>query len=466
MTRLAWTFLRAGGALRPALLAVAGAVATALVLVAVAILLLPANPREGLFNLVAEEGLRGGTAFGTLLFVLPILLLVQQVVRLGTANRERRLAALRLAGATAGQVRRVGMVEVGLPVAAGALLGPALFLLLRATVGGSARTGGGMQTLSINSDGSTISAVSYSTGSPLDLVPTSVGPSWWMAALVIVGVAGAGTLTGALASRQVVATPLGTSRQAPRRPPRPWAGLLLAALGLVLMAVAIQVPALDDEVPAMAGILLVLVGAVLLSPWVAHRAGARVLARTSSPSRLVAAARLSADPRPAGRAAAAVGAVGLVSGACAGIEADVFVGTSGRGLDSFFVGSFLLVGAGLLVALLVSTTTLAVHAIETMVDRKRALAGLVAAGTPVSLLRDSLRQEATLTALPLALGGAAVGAALVTIVMGEFSPAGLLIAVAQVLATVLLTLVAIRTAVALVTPTLRRVATAENLRTE
>lgn len=461
--RLAWTFLRAGGALRPMLLSVAGAGATALVLVALAFALLPATPREGLFNLVSEQGLRGGTTFGTVLFVLPILLMVHQVVRLGTANRERRLAALRLAGATPGQVRVLGIVEVGLPVTLGALLGPVTFLLLRMTLGGDRGTPGGA--FAMSSDG--VAPVSWGSTSPLDLVPTTVGPSWWQAALVVVAVAGAGTLTGALASRHVLATPLGTARRAGRRPPSPWAGLVPALAGLLLMtAVAVLGGGHGDEVFGMAGILLVLLGAVLLSPWVAHRAGTRTLARTSSPARLVAAARLAADPRPAGRAAAAVGAIALVSGASAGIEADVFVGPAGQGLDPFFVGSFLLVGAGLLVALVVTTTALAVHAAESMIDRKRVLAGLVAAGMPVTVLRDSLRHEARLTALPLAVGGAVAGAVVVSVAVGEFTAAGLLVAVGQVLATVLLTSVAIRVAVRVVTPTLRRVATTENLRTE
>ena len=144
----------------------------------------------------------------------------------------------------------------------------------------------------------------------------------------------------------------------------------------------------------------------------------------------------------------------------------MFAGANGRGLDSFFLASFLIIGVGLLLALVVTTTTMAVHAAETMIDRKRVLAGLVAAGTPVGVLRDSLHQEARLTALPLATGGAVLGAALATGAEADLTAAGLLIAVGQVLLTVLLTWVAARLAVRSVMPTLRRVAAAENLRTE
>ena len=44
---------------------------------------------------VADPGVRGGTAFGTVLLTVPALALLHQAVRLGTAARERRLAALR-----------------------------------------------------------------------------------------------------------------------------------------------------------------------------------------------------------------------------------------------------------------------------------------------------------------------------------------------------------------------------------
>ena len=100
MTGLAWTLARAGGLPRMLLVAACTAVVSGLLMVAVALLLLPPQPDELLFNLVADPGVRGGTAFGTVLLTLPALMLLNQAVRLGTAARERRLAALRLAGAT------------------------------------------------------------------------------------------------------------------------------------------------------------------------------------------------------------------------------------------------------------------------------------------------------------------------------------------------------------------------------
>ena len=143
MTRLAWTFLRSAGWPRAALLAGTTALATALVLVALTMLLLPSQPAEALFALVAKPGLRWGTAFATALLVLPLLLMLNQVVRLGTATRERRLAGLRLAGATPAEVRRIGAVEVGFPVTVGAMAGPVVFALLRELFGGQRLPTGG-----------------------------------------------------------------------------------------------------------------------------------------------------------------------------------------------------------------------------------------------------------------------------------------------------------------------------------
>ena len=218
MTRLAWTLARAGGWSRMLLVAVCTAVVSGLLLVAVALLLLPENPSEVFFNLVADPGVRGGTAFGTVLVTVPALLLLHQAVRLGTAARERRLAALRLAGATPGQVRLLGALEVGIPSFAGGVLGLAVYALLRVAFGGTAY-GAAQQDV-------------YVSTPRLQLVPTTVTPAWWQVVLVVLAVTLLGVAVGALASRGLVVTPLGVTRQQRTAPPRPWGllALLLAAV--------------------------------------------------------------------------------------------------------------------------------------------------------------------------------------------------------------------------------------------
>ena len=207
MTRLAWTFLRSAGWPRAALLAGTTALATALLLVALTMLLLPSLAVEALFSLVADPGLRWGTAFATAMLVLPLLLMLNQVVRLGTATRERRLAALRLAGATPAEVRRLGALEVGFPVTVGAMAGPLVFALLRTLFGGQrVNPAAGMHVVDLTVTPPSDVVATYSRlDSGMSLIPTSVTPAWWQTVAVVALVAAAGVATGAAASRHLIA---------------------------------------------------------------------------------------------------------------------------------------------------------------------------------------------------------------------------------------------------------------------
>jgi hypothetical protein len=446
---IAWTFLRSAGWPRAALLAGTTAVATALLLVALTMLLLPSQPAEDLFVLVAQPGLRWGTAFATVLLVLPLLLMVNQVVRLGTATRERRLAALRLAGATPAEVRRIGAVEVGFPVTVGAMAGPLVFALLRELLGGTGiHPGYGGAALT----------------QTLALVPKSVTPAWWQTAAVVAALAAAGVMTGALASRHLIASPLGVSRRVGPSAPRLW-GLLLVGAGLGALAALMNGAFIGNQAMALAGILLVVLGVVALAPWVAFRSGQRAARRTSDPATLIAAGHLVSDPGPAGRAAAAVGAIGIVSGAAAGLEATFFFSNINRAGDPFFA-SFALLGVALILVMLVTAGTLAVHAAESLVDRRRVLAALVAAGTPVSVLREALRREAMLTSMPLSVGGVLIGALGTVAISPITNLAGLVLVCGQVTVTVGLTWAAIRIAILAVAPRLLLATAPANLRTE
>ena len=192
MTRLAWTFLRSGGWRRACLLAGTAAVATALLLLALSMALVPAQDVTLLITTGPYRDLV--TGFATGLLVLPLLLMLHQVVRLGTASRERRLASLRLAGATPGEVRRVGALEVGLPVTVGAMAGPIVYALLRVLAGSDRST-------SYHSIGVTRRAPVPLSLSPWTLIPALGTPQWWQIAAIVACVAGVGVLTGVLASR-------------------------------------------------------------------------------------------------------------------------------------------------------------------------------------------------------------------------------------------------------------------------
>ena len=460
MNRLAWRLAFAGGWGRAVLLACCTAVVSGLLLVAVAVLSLPRNPSEFLFGVVADPGTRGGYVFGTVLLTLPALLLLHQVVRLGTSARERRLASLRLAGATPADVRRIGAVEVGIPTFAGAVAGIAVYGLLRVVLGGelSYRENWGAP-----GDGSMVAS--------LRLVPSSVTPTWWQVLAIIVAVTLLGIAVGLLAGRRVVVTPLGVTRRTNRQPPRPWGAVLLItgvliALGYVLLYDSAS-GAVDVLVPLFSIALLVL-GAVGLTPWVGYTVGRLVAARARTAGVLLAARRLTADPRAAGRAAAAVGGIGLVAGGGAALLADLLAAS--WHVDRFYFVGLAITAMALVLALITVVGSLTVHSIESLMDHRRSVAALGALGAPTGLLAQAQRWETGLVAFPMSAGGTLFGAVGVGTLMGSTS-AGywfwwLICSPLTLAATTALVWVAIRVAVRLTRPWTLRATNPTNLRTE
>ncbi|MCW2849346.1 MAG: FtsX-like permease family protein [Marmoricola sp.] len=443
MIVLAGLLLRTGGWLRPLLVAACTAVVTALVLVAVAMAMLSGRPDELLFDVVADPGTRGGAAFGTVLLTVPLALLLHQALRLGNAARQRRLAGLRLAGATTREVRLLGAAEVAAPAFVGAVAGVLLFGVLRVLLGG----GQGGAFLAIG-------GTSHSVG----LVPTSVTPPWWAVLLVVLAVTLVGLVLGLRSGREVALSPHGVSRHQRARPPRPWGALLLVAAAAI---VPLAVTRSGLVAASLAAITLAVLGLMTLAPWSAYALGRLAQKRVTNVAGLLAAQRLVTEPRPAGRAGAAVGGIGLVAGGLGGLFGDLFA--SGT-LEFFYVFSVVLVALCLLGTLLVVSLTLAVHSAESLTDRRRSMSSLYALGVPAEEIRSSQLWEGGLVAVPMSLFGALVGA----LVMGVLSGGGimsLLLAIAGVVVTPLLALAAVWLAVALTAPVARRAIDPENLRT-
>jgi FtsX-like permease family protein len=435
--------LRTAGRGRGVLLAGCTAVVSALLLVAVAILRLPAWPREALFSLVADTGTRYGTTFAVVLLTVPPLLMLHQAVRLGTASRERRLASLRLAGATPAQVRLLAAVEVGVPSLVGAALGIGGYRLLRWVFGGGERT---------DARGSLASRAPA-------LVPTSVAPTWWQALLVVVAVTAIGILVGLAASHRVVVSPLGLVRRQPGPPPRPWGAMLLLAAAVLLPLGLVM--RWDSQASGTVAVGLAVLGMVSLAPWAALSAGRIAERRARTAPALLAARRLVAEPRPAGRAAAALGGIALVCGGSATLTADL---VAMRNADSFYFTSMALVGLGLLLALVPVVGSLAVHSAESLLEHRRSIASLAALGaTPDDIVR-SQRWEAGLTALPVTTLGVLLGAGAL-MPLSTVTPLGWLVVLGIVVATPLLVWLALCVAVLVTRPLAVRAADPAHLRT-
>lgn len=406
MIALAWRLFRASGWGRSALMAACTAIVSGLLLVATAVASLPAAPAEPLFDALANPGNRGGYVFATVLLALPPLLLLHQAVRLGTADRERRLAGLRLAGATPGQVRGIGALHVGAPVLVGAISGIGVYALLRATLG---------RDLRFQDD----AAWDGPAHASLRLVPTTVAPSWWQVVLVVAVVTLLGVAVGLLAGRGVVVTPLGVVRRAAPPPPRPWGAVplvLVPVFGTVLWS-GVLGSDVGTVVFACALVSALVVGILALAPWAAHVIGTYVAGRAGTATVLLAGRRLATEPRATGRAASAVGAVGLVAGGSASFVSGLLSTDNTAGAATHYV-AVAVIGAALLGVLLLVIGSLTVHSIETLVDHRRSAAGLAAMGVPRGMLAGAQRWETGLVAVPVSLGGCQFGAVLLAVPFG------------------------------------------------
>ncbi len=465
---LAASSFRSGGRARALAIAVCTAVTTGLLLVAVSVAQYTATDmveqtmsggsvvqvHSGgmVANLLWDRGVRPGYFFAILLTCVVPLVLLQQVVRLGTAARERRLAALRLAGATPGQVRAIGAWEVGIAAAIGGVLGWPTYLALRTVFGAGA-------------DLSWV--VGHEVARELRLVPTQA-PGWWQVAVVVLGVGVLGVAAGALASRKVVVSPLGVSRGIGQAPPRGWLPAVLLTLGIVLCG-PVYAPFFEEwwaQPAGLAGLALLVLGLLAAPPWVAYRAGSAIADRTSSPALLLASRWLVTDARAAGRAASVLGVIALVSAGASTLLSGLVrdARRNGYGVDSIYSVPIALVFALVMIALVVATFSLVVHDVETLTDRRRSMSSLAAEGVPVQVLERAVRYEVALAAVPTSVltlvGVGAVG----SLTLAR-DPVALMINAALLLATLALIWLSLVASTRLVRPWLRSATDPANLRT-
>ncbi|MEU9831010.1 ABC transporter permease [Streptosporangium sp. NPDC048047] len=222
----------------------------------------------------------------SVLMVVPLLVFGGAAARLTVARRDQRLAALRLVGATPGQVVTMTVAEAVITAFCGALLGLAL----------------------------------YGACSPLLTGIEVAGGSWfladlWPGAPAVAGVLAAVPLLVGLSAvaglRRVVVSPLGVAR---RETPPAMRFVRVVAL-LAALATVPVVGGMGAGVGIFALSLGLAFGAVnLAGPWVVGRIG-RIVARTArGPARLLAGSRLIDDPRSAWRTVSGVAMIGFIAG--------------------------------------------------------------------------------------------------------------------------------------------------------
>ncbi|MFD0526962.1 FtsX-like permease family protein [Kitasatospora arboriphila] len=231
---------------------------------------------------------------GALIF--PVLVFIGTATRLSAARREQRFAAMRLVGATPGQVALISAVESTLAAVAGTAAGFALFAALRPLVAQVPFTGDRYFT-----DDLTLHVVQVLA--------------------VALGVPVAAAVSARLALRRVSVSPLGVSRRVTPRPPQAWRLLPLAAgIGELAWFVDRRPETTDGQTWAyLSGFVLVMLGLVVAGPWLTMAAARLVARRTSRPASLIAVRRLADDPKAGFRSVSGLVLALFVTSATVGI---------------------------------------------------------------------------------------------------------------------------------------------------
>ncbi|WP_326566138.1 FtsX-like permease family protein [Amycolatopsis rhabdoformis] len=204
--------------------------------------------------------------------LLPLLIFVTTASRMGAAQRDQRLAALRLLGVDARQVRWVAAGESLLGAIIGLVLGVGLFLVIRPTLG-------------------SLDLFGYRVFGE-DFVPP-----WPLAVLVVVLVPALAVGAALFGLRRTIVEPLGVVRQGKPVRRRMWWRWGITAVGVLLVgsAYATEAGRASDVLmfALTAGSALLLIGVTVLLPWIVEGIAGRL--RGGPPAWQLAVRRLQLD---------------------------------------------------------------------------------------------------------------------------------------------------------------------------
>ncbi|MFB9905132.1 FtsX-like permease family protein [Allokutzneria oryzae] len=219
---------------------------------------------------------------GLIILIVPCLVLVASAARLTAARRERRLAALRLAGATPRQVIWMTVAETAVASVAGTVLGLLIGIPLRSL------------TAQISWDGG--------TWFPSDFTPN---------VLLVVGVLVlAPVLVSAaavLGLRRVLNRPLGAANQHTKRQPSVARLLMIFAAGAVFfVGLGMAQTRGGTTFFVLVGLAAVAIALVFIGPLATSWVGKLFTSAWRTPATLLAGRRLRDDPKAAFRASSGV----------------------------------------------------------------------------------------------------------------------------------------------------------------
>ncbi|MGV9263064.1 FtsX-like permease family protein [Kitasatospora sp. NPDC003701] len=216
---------------------------------------------------------------GALIF--PVVVFIGTATRLSAATREQRYAAMRLVGATPGQVSVISAVESTVAAVVGTVVGFGLHFALRPLV-----------------------ATVPFTGERFFVDDLTITPL--QAVAVALGVPVAAAVAARLALRRVTVSPLGVTRRVTPKPPTHWRLVpLLAGLAELGWFVNRRPDTTDGQTAAyLTGFLVIMLGLVVAGPWLTLATARGVARRTSRPATLIAVRRLADDPKAGFRSVA------------------------------------------------------------------------------------------------------------------------------------------------------------------
>ncbi|MEV6712241.1 FtsX-like permease family protein [Lentzea sp. NPDC051208] len=222
---------------------------------------------------------------GMVVLLFPVLVFVSVATRLAAAQRDRRLAALRLVGAGATRVRLIASGEALAGALVGLVVGFGLMFAFRP----------------------------FADDIPLPemaVFPSDLTPTLPLTLTVVVAVPVLAVLTSVVAMRRTIVEPLGVVREQKPVRRRLWWRVVPALAGAGLLAS--QFGVLDEKSrptqwPVVLGVVLLMFAIPVLLPWLVERVVYRM--RGATPALQLAVRRLQLD---AGTAARVVGGVAVV----------------------------------------------------------------------------------------------------------------------------------------------------------
>ncbi len=210
--------------------------------------------------------------------LLPLLIFVTTASRMGAAQRERRLAALRLLGLDSPQVKRIAAAESLVGAVLGLAAGIGFFALLRTFVADILPFG-------------------------LRIFPEDLVPSWPLVVVIVLLVPGLAVGSALFGLRRTIVEPLGVVRQGKPVRRRMWWRWALTTIGVLFLAVTLAFERGTGDTPAAlalsVGSVFLLVGVAALLPWLVERLVERL--HGGSPSWQLAIRRLQLDSGTASR---------------------------------------------------------------------------------------------------------------------------------------------------------------------